>query len=185
MELMLALLVVSILAAIAIPAYQTYTVRTRVSGALIQAAEAKINVLEVLNSGYFDSTGYARGFKPLGHPTDTSKPFSEAIQHMDINAEVGFIRISLTPAAGGSAPGNTSITIIPYVPSSSNPETGSRLPRLVLGRINYDLGGGDAYNSASTVAWKCVVDGGALPSGGILNDNTYLSARFAPPECRL
>jgi type IV pilus assembly protein PilA len=59
-ELMIVVAIVGILAAIALPAYQDYLVRSRVSEGLARGAEAKTAVAEYLSAnGSFGSTGSA------------------------------------------------------------------------------------------------------------------------------
>lgn len=49
-ELMIVIAIIAILVAIALPAYQDYTIRTKVSEALVQAAPAKLAVAETAAS---------------------------------------------------------------------------------------------------------------------------------------
>lgn len=56
-ELMVVVAIIAILAAIAIPAYQDYTIRTKVSEGFVLATEAKLAVVEIL--GYMLSGSIA------------------------------------------------------------------------------------------------------------------------------
>lgn len=56
-ELMVVVAIIAILAAIAIPAYQDYTIRTKVSEGFVLATEAKLAVVEIL--GYMLSGNIA------------------------------------------------------------------------------------------------------------------------------
>ncbi|RVU32087.1 pilin [Neptunomonas marina] len=98
-ELMIVVAIIGILAAIALPAYQDYTVRARVTEGLTLAAAAKTAVAENAASGaQFDA-----GWNP---PAPTPSVTSVAIDGGA--AGVGTITITYTAAAGGNT-----ITLVP------------------------------------------------------------------------
>ena len=87
-ELMIVVAIVGILAAVALPAYQDYTVRARVVEGLSLASAAKVAVAENAAAG----TAFASGWTA---PTATASVGGVAI------SATGVITITLTAAAGG------------------------------------------------------------------------------------
>lgn len=86
-ELMIVVAIIGILAAIALPAYQDYVIRGRVSEAMVAASAAKIAVAENAANGQALASGYVA-------PTATDNLQAVAI------AANGQITLTTTAAAG-------------------------------------------------------------------------------------
>ncbi len=112
-ELMIVIAIIGILAAIAIPAYQDYIVRSKVSEGLNMAGAAKLAVAET-----YDSTGrYPTGDNAsYGLPTDTSISGTYVtsinaaantgivtIEYWNTHADVDGNTITLTPTEGAGS----------------------------------------------------------------------------------
>ena len=155
-ELMIVIAIIAILAAIALPAYQDYVIRSRVSEGLVAADAAKINVQDVLASGnpQADALGYRLGY--------TAPTATQNVASVVIDPASGIITVTTTATAG-----NGTFTMTPNSP------IGTALP----------VGTAVFTPSADATAWRCAA-AGATAGGFVGVVPGTLLARYAPTACR-
>jgi type IV pilus assembly protein PilA len=166
-ELMIVVAIIGILAAIALPAYQDYTVRSKVSEAVIAASSAKATVSEAFQTDSIAGVGAAAN---AWNATPVANKRSKYVADVTVSedaATLGTITVTLAANTGNGLPTGINGQTLVFQPYVNN---------AVL-----------AGTSQGAIDWACRSLAGVTANSrglgtGAVSGN--LTAKYAPSECR-
>lgn len=168
-ELMIVVAIIGILAAVALPAYQDYTVRSRIVEGLNLASSAK-QLVSTEASSATDLVSLAAVWNAQAGNTGAT---SKYVQSVIITPATGEITVTYNSVNVGSIPPGATLVLTPYVQVGGPPvQLGAAIGAGVSGAL--DWGCASATNTVS---------GGASRQLPAITLGT-LPPNFAPNECR-
>ena len=160
-ELMIVVAIIGILAAVALPAYQDYTVRAKITEGVIAMTAPKVLVSESFQSDGLNGVAAAA---TTYNAVATTEKATKYVANMTIDGTTGAITMTTQGASSG----------LPTVAQTKTLTMTPNVNKLALA------------GTVGAIDWACASDSNATATAKLLGAVTVgtLPAKYAPAECR-